>query len=212
MREALAVLLVVSLVFPFRAFAAGEGSSEEARPPEPEGVSAPGEDRPPEPEDVSSPGDEETVEPTSPPEGADGEGDESPEPVDPPREVREVMDFDPYEPPAARRARAAAQGRADAEAVGTGEFLAGGIVSGTLFGVVGCAGFSGATLLVSDPHPPREGVFEDPAEELAYRDGFQTAVSNQRFLSAFLGGAIGTAIFFAAVYAVLSATGEDGEL
>lgn len=80
MGEALAVLLVVSLVFPFRAFAAGEGSSEEARPPEPEGVSVPGEDRPPEPEDVSSPGDEETVEPTSPPEGADGEGDESPEP------------------------------------------------------------------------------------------------------------------------------------
>ena len=197
MRDALAILLVVSLVFPVQAFAADEGSSGEARPPEPEGVSCPGEEK--------------DVEATSPPEGADGEGGEAPEPVDPPREVQEVMDFHPYEPPAARRTRAAAQGRADAEGVGAGEFLAGGIVSGTFFGVIGCAGFSGATLLVPDPNPPREGAFEDPAEELAYRDGYQTAVSNRRFFNALLGGVVGTGIFFAAVYAMMSAA-EDGEM
>jgi hypothetical protein len=195
MRGALAVLVAVSMVVPVRAFAAEELY--------PRVVHRPGRVC------VQSLGEGGKIEETCRAEGADWKGTEGKKDVGTAREVQEVMDFrpDPPPPPPRRPVRgsdaAVALAQADAERDGAGEYFAGGFLGGCLLGVVGCAGVTGI-VLASDPMPPRVGAFENPTDELIYRDTYRSEVKNRRALNAVIGGIVGTAVAAVIVYAVLT--------
>lgn len=93
-----------------------------------------------------------------------------------------------------------ARAQAEEDAMG-GAFLAGGVLGGCLLNVLGCGG---VTLLgmASNPTPPDQGRWTDPAEETAYRLTYRDEVRSIRTRHALIGGTIGLALLAGTIFLI----------